>query len=113
MSGGHWNYVQYQFEGVAEDIRKIVSKNGKKKTKKELEEEDWRDPDWYEKYPEDLYHYKYSDEVIEEFKKGAEVIAMAQIYMHRIDWLLCDDDGEEDFLLRLKEELSRLQEDEC
>ena len=47
----------------------------------------------------------YPEEVIAEFKKGAEQIAKAQIYMQRIDWLLSGDDGEESFLKRLKEDL--------
>jgi hypothetical protein len=77
----------------------------KGKTKEELKEYGYRDPDWYEKYPEDKYHPEYSKEAIEEFKKGVELIKQAQIYMQRIDWLLSGDDGEESFLKRLKEDL--------
>lgn len=108
MSGGHWEYLQYRFFDVAEDVKKLIEKNGKEKTKEELKEEDWRDSDWYEKYPEDKFHYKYPDEVIEEFKKGADVILKAQVYMQRIDYLLSGDDGEETFLKRLKEDLDKL-----
>lgn len=74
MSGGHWDYVQYRFTDVSEDIKKIIDRNGKEKTREELKEESWRDYDWYEKYPEDKFHHKYQDEVIEEFKKGVELI---------------------------------------
>ena len=105
MSGGHWEYLQYRFFDVAEDVKKLIEKNGKEKTKEELKEESWRDNDWYEKYPEDKFHYKYPDEVIEEFKKGADAILKAQVYMQRIDNLLSGDDGEETFLKRLKENL--------
>ena len=84
MSGGHWEYLQYRFFDVAEDVKKLIEKNGKEKTKEELKEESWRDNDWYEKYPEDKFHYKYPDEVIEEFKKGADAILKAQVYMQRI-----------------------------
>lgn len=108
MSGGHWEYLQYRFTDVVEDINKIVERNGKEKTKEELNNESWRSSDWYEKYPEDKFHYKYSDEVIEEFKKGAEIIAKAQVYMQRIDWLFSGDDGEDSFLKRLKEDLDKL-----
>lgn len=109
MSGGQWNYLQYRFTDVIEDIKAEIERSGKPKTKEELKEESWRDPDWYHKYPEDLNHYKYPDEVIEEFKKGLELIEKAQIYMHRIDWLLSGDDGDESFIERLKEDLDKLR----
>jgi hypothetical protein len=47
-------------------------------------------------------------EVIEEFKKGAEIIKLAQIYMQRMDWLLSGDDGEESFISRLKQDKEKL-----
>lgn len=109
MSGGQWDYLQYRFTDVIEDIKSEIERSGKPKTKEELKEESWRGSDWYDKYPEDLIHYKYSDEVIEEFKKGLELIQKAQIYMHRIDWLLSGDDGFESFIDRLKEDLSNLK----
>lgn len=107
MSGGHWDYIQYRFTDVSEDIKKLVEQNGKPKTKEELKDE-YHDDEWYKKYPEDLNHYKYPDEVIEKFKEGAEIIAKAQIYMQRIDWLLSGDDGEETFLERLNKDLDKL-----
>lgn len=108
MSGGHWDYLQYRFTDVVEDIQNIVERNGKEKTREELKNESWRDPEWYEKYPEDKFHHKYPDEVIKEFNKGAEIIKKAQVYMQRIDWLLSGDDGEESFIERLKEDLKKL-----
>ena len=73
-----------------------------------MKNEGWRDPDWYEKYPEDKFHYKYPDEVIEKFKEGLEILRKAEVYAQRIDWLISGDDGEESFLERLKEDLSKL-----
>ena len=108
MSGGHWEYLQYRFTDVSEDIEKLIEKNGQPKTDEELKEERWHGNDWYDKYPEDKYHYKYPPEVIEEFKKGAEAIKLAQIYMQRMDWLLSGDDGEESFISRLKNDLEKL-----
>ena len=105
MSGGHWNYIQYRFTDVIEDIEKLIEKNGKFKTAEERKEERWAtDDEWYEKYPEDKYHYKYSDEIIKEFKNSIEIIKLAQIYMHRLDWLLSGDDGDESFIERLKKD---------
>ena len=109
MSGGHWDYIQYRFTDVAEDIKSLIDKNGKLKNKEELREWGGYDPEYYEKYPDEKYHAEYAPEVIAEFKKGAEIIAAAQIYMQRLDWLLSGDDGEESFLERLKEDLNKLK----
>ena len=87
----------------------LLEKNGKEKTKEELREYGYYDPEYYEKYPEEKYHYKYPDEVIEKFKEASEVIAKAQVYIQRMDWLLSGDDGEESFLERLKEDLNKLK----
>jgi hypothetical protein len=74
-----------------------------------LRDESWgRDNLWYEKYPEDLNHYKYPDDVIEEFKKGLDILRKAHVYAQRIDWLISGDDGEESFRERLKEDLEKL-----
>jgi hypothetical protein len=111
MSGGHWDYMQYRLTDISEDVKKLVDKNGKEKTSIEIIADGWgyRDEDWYEKYPEDKFHHKYPDEVIEEFKKGAKIIELAQIYIQRIDWLISGDDGEESFLRRLKEDINKLK----
>ena len=108
MSGGAFNYDQYKIGYMVDQIEETVVKNGVEKTPEDLKQEGWRDPDWYKKYPEDLFHYKYPDEVIEKMKEGIEVLKRAQIYAQRIDWLLSGDDGEESFLRRLEEELNEL-----
>lgn len=108
MSGGKWEYVQYRFTDVIDDLKRLIEKNGKEKTKQEMKDEGWSDPFWYDKYPEDRYHYRYPDEVIDEFKKAVDIMSRAQVYMHRVDWLLCGDDGDESFINRLKEDLDKL-----
>lgn len=105
MSGGQWDYIQYRFTDIIEDIKSLIDKNSKPKTERELKEDRWKDDEYYEKYSEEKFHYKYPDEVIEEFKKSLGIIKKAQIYIQRIDWLLSGDDGEETFLTRLKEDL--------
>lgn len=112
MSGGRYDYSQRSILDIIDIIAKEIYDNGRKKTDKELKQElSWRDADWYERYPEDLYHREYSKEVIEEFKKGVEYLKIAYIYAQRIDWLLSDDDGEENFLKRLKNELNELKDE--
>lgn len=112
MSGGKWEYIQYRFTDVAEDIDKLIEQNGQPKSEQELKEDSWHNDDWYNKYSEDRYHYKYPDEAIEEFKKAANAIRIAQIYMQRMDWLLSGDDGEESFLSRLKKDLKELKDEQ-
>ena len=109
MSGGHFDYDQYKIGYMADSIESLIERSGRKKTKEELKDENWRDPEWYEKYPEDLYHYKYPDEVIVEFKNAVRILRMAEVYAHRVDWLVSGDDGEETFLRRLKEDLNKLE----
>jgi hypothetical protein len=112
MSGGHWDYLQHRLTYVVEDINEMIDKNGKAKTDDEMEAEPWLGPNWYEKYPKDKFHYKYPDEIIEEFKRGARIIAEAEVYMQRIDWLWSGDDGNESFLRRLKDDLQKLNTEE-
>jgi len=108
MSGGTWDYVQYRFQDIVDSIKKEVERSGKPLTEKEMKEH-FSYPDWFEKYPEDKFHYEYPKEVIEEFKKGIEIISKAQVYAQRIDWLISGDDGDETFLERLKDDLDELK----
>jgi hypothetical protein len=110
MSGGTFDYNQYRIRDIANRVEQEISKSGTPKTESELKDEGWyRDREWYEKYPEDLNHYKYPDEVIAEFKKGYEMLRKAEIYAQRMDWLFAGDDGEESFIQRLKGELLHLE----
>jgi hypothetical protein len=108
MSGGHFNYDQYKIGYIADAIEKHIERNGRKKTPEELKDESWCTPDWYERHPEDLFWYQYPPEVIEKFKIAVEKLREAEVYAHRIDWLLSGDDGEESFLRRLAEDLKEL-----
>lgn len=110
MSGGRFGYNQYRISEIADTIESVINRNGREKTKEELKNEGWRDSDWYKKYPEDLYYYKYPDEVIEKFKIAVKLLREAYVYAHRIDWLLSGDDGEDSFIERLKKDLKRNHE---
>ena len=109
MSGGAFDYNQYKIGYIADEIDEIIVKNGLEKTPEELKQEGWRDESWYEKYPEDLFHYKYPDEVIEKKKEAVKALKIAQEYAQRVDWLLSGDDGEESFLSRLEENLKKIE----
>jgi hypothetical protein len=110
MSGGHFDYDQYKIGYIAESIETQIEKNGRRKTEEELRQEPWVNKEWLERNPGHINHYEYPPEVIEKFKEAVNLLHRAQIYAHRIDWLLSGDDGEESFLRRLKEDLSNHKE---
>ena len=111
MSGGAFEYSQYHIRQIADSIEQEIIDNGREKTEEELKDESrWRDTEWYKKYPEDLKHYEYPAEVIEEFKKAVEALRIAEVYAQRVDWLLSGDDGEESFLRRLKDDLGNIKQ---
>jgi hypothetical protein len=108
MSGGAFDYNQYKIGYIADQIDEVIVKNGLEKTPEELKN-NWIDPEWYKKYPEDKFHYKYPDEVIEKMKEAVKALHIAQEYAQRVDWLLSGDDGEESFLSRLEENLKKIK----
>lgn len=111
MSGGHFDYDQYKIGSIADAIERLIARNGRLKTEEEIKGESWGDPDWIKKYPEEQYHYKYPDQVIEKFKEGVKALRVAEVYAQRIDWLISGDDGNDSFIKRLKEDLTKLERD--
>jgi len=110
MSGGAFEYKQYNISQIADEIEQFIRDNGRPKTAQELRDESWgRDASWYEKYPEYLNYHAYPDDIIEEFKRGLHIMRQAYIYAQRIDWLLSGDDGEDSFRSRLQAELNALE----
>lgn len=81
MSGGHFDYNQWNIRSICEELERIIDTN----------------------------EYGYSNETIEEFKKGLEYLRLAEIYTQRIDWLVSCDDCEDTFHERLKEDLNNAQ----
>lgn len=110
MSGGSFDYNQYKIGQIADSIEKIVENNGQKISDEQMKENmRWYGMDWYERFPEELYHHKYPDEVIEKFKEAIVLLRKAEIYAQRVDWLISGDDGEQSFMRRLKEDLDELE----
>lgn len=108
MSGGFFNYDQARIKGIIDSIEELIEKNGRAKTEEEIREGAWGtlDDDYFTKYPEDKFWYKYPDEVIEEFKEAVKYLSIAYVYAQRVDWLVSGDDGEESFMERLKKDLT-------
>ena len=112
MSGGHFDYNQYRIDDIADSIEDYIYGHP-------LEEEDieyYIEDNWLENEEKEYViknkhtlpnRYGYSEETLEEFKKGLDILRKASIYTQRIDWLLSGDDGEESFHKRLKEDLEK------
>ena len=84
MSGGYFDYAQYRLEDIAEAVDRAILTYGK---------------GGGASYPPDI---------VEAFKRGANLLREAQVYAQRIDWLLSGDDGEDSFRSRLLEDLAQL-----
>lgn len=82
MSGGRFDYNQYQGEYIAVDIEKLIESNNT------------------------INNYNnYSAEVIEKFKEAAYNLRRAAEMAQRVDWLVSGDDSEETFFQRWQKEV--------
>lgn len=88
MSGGYFDYDQYRLEDIADSIGRVIRSNDDEC------EEGW-----------ELKGANYPPEIIERFKETEHTLRQAREMVHRVDWLLSGDDGEESFLRRWKEEV--------
>lgn len=94
MSGGHFDYKQYEFGYIADEVEQLIRDNGSE----ELDQ--WG----YKK------HSSFDKNTIDKFAEALLVLRMAQVYAHRIDWLVSGDDGEDSFHRRLKSDIAELRE---
>ena len=93
MSGGHFNYDQYKISEIAEEIDQLIRIN---------------DSDEKDEWGEDI-SYHFNEATIEALHNAKETMRVAAIYVQRIDWMVCGDDGEATFHKRLEEDLLALQ----
>lgn len=84
MSGGHFDYKDYLLEEWADNIDEVIRTNNDK--------DEWG------------YSRNYSQETIAKLKKTAEAARRVRKMLHRVDWLLSDDDGEDSFHKRWEED---------
>jgi len=98
MSGGTFDYNQFRIRDIWESIQRELDKQRAEKSEEDLK---------YSWNKEDTTYYTYPKEIQEELKKAVKYLKLAEIYAHRIDYLLAGDDGEESFLKRLKEDLEK------
>lgn len=89
MSGGHFDYKQFDIQQIIDELEQLIRDNG--------QPNEWGDS------------YNFSDRDIIEFRRGLVYLQIAHIYAQRIDWYVSGDDGEESFHERLREELDELR----
>jgi len=82
MSGGHFDYKQFELQKLADEIEQLALENAT---------QDWDEP--------------YSPETIAEFNEAVRLLRRAYIYVQRIDWLVSCDDNEAAFNKRLHAQL--------
>ena len=92
MSGGAFNYAQFQLMQMADDIEQHIIINN-------VTDEWGNRPD-------------YSEETLEQFRIAVAKLREAYVYVQRIDYLLCGDDGEDTFHKRLKKDLEAQTNDD-
>ena len=92
MSGGHFNYKQWEIGNIADEVEQLILDNDSE----ELDQ--WGD----------RKGSHFTPETIAEFKKGLTVLRQAHVYAQRIDWLVSGDDGEDSFHRRLINDLEKL-----
>ena len=108
MSGGHFEYIQYNISRIADDVKDVIVKNNVERPKDSHDRWDYDENG--NLHPWAKYYYNYSPETIEKFKEGYRKLKEAYIYAQRIDWLLSGDDGEEEFHERLADDMAELEE---
>jgi len=87
MSGGHFDYKQYILDDIVDQIENVIQNNNIPN-----------------KYGECT---NYSGLTIEYLKQAVDLLKKSAIFVHRIDYLLSDDDSEESFKTRLAEDLKK------
>ena len=92
MSGGHFQYKQYELGRIADEIEQLILDN---------------DSEEVNEYG-DTKGYGYSPKTIAKFKIARMALLLAQIYVQRIDWLVSGDDGEDSFHSRLDADFEAL-----
>ena len=101
MSGGSLcDYDQYKIGYIADEIEKIILKNNKPKRKE----------DRYSWDDEGIIYSNYSPKEIQKFQEAILALRIAQVYAHRVDWLVSGDDGPGSFFSRLGEDLKEVRE---
>ncbi len=89
MSGGTFGYSQYSIKEIYETIEYYLEEQGK-------------ETEYGGEYP------IFEQQVLKHLQDAIECLKKAYVYANRVDRFLAGDDGNENFILRLNEELKEL-----
>ena len=92
MFGDHFDYIPLRFSDTIEKLQELIDTN--------------------DKVDEFGYKRNYSKETLEVIEECRSLFERGVILLHRIDWLVSDDDGEDCFHRRIKEDLETLKQKE-
>ena len=106
MSGGSMDYVAYKIQEAANHIqRELANTELRRKSGRFFDVREY----YQEKYP-DVAYFKSSEAlteaVIKRLRDALICIRKAAIYAERVEWLTSDDDGYEEFCMRLDDQLA-------
>lgn len=93
MSGGYFDYRQWQIEQIADDIERLIDSNY-----------DNRINAWG-----GTIGRNYPASVMRRFKQAVRTLRRAAVMAQRIDWLVSGDDGVEEFIRQWDEELKGIK----
>ena len=88
MSGGTFDHQDFLIRDIAEQIDELVLLNNQTAACG--------------------YCRGYKPETLEVFKAASDFLKIARVMVHRIDWLVAGDDGEDNFHDRLSDDLDKL-----
>ena len=93
MSGGYFDYNQWKIDLVASEIEQLIGNNYDKRINA-----------WGGNVGRN-----YPAPVMRRFKQAVKTLRRAAVMTQRIDWLVSDDDGVEEFMRRWDEELKEIK----
>jgi hypothetical protein len=99
MSGGFFDYKQYVFDDVIEQLEDVIHANGTGNS--------WDKDDFDDEAPIDR---NLPDDILQDVIRLRVMLEENKIRLHRLDWLLSSDDGEDSYRERLNEELLECSE---
>jgi len=92
MSGGHFDYKQYNIDDITDEIGRLIETNDS------TEKDEWGD----------TIGRHYDADILRYFKDAVTILKLGSLLVKRIDWLVSGDDGPESFKQRVAEELAEL-----
>lgn len=91
MSGGYFDYKQYEIDAIIDSINRLIENNGS---------------DIVDEMNMDVKKYQnYDKQTIKMFKEAVNLLSMGSIFAQRIDWLVSGDDSEDSFHARLLDDI--------